>query len=67
MALRDTWLPVSGRGGRLARSHDAEANIVELEEMLSACPAGAVYVSASPDFGEFEGYRLGNGGLALAI
>ena len=28
--------------------------IVELEEMLSACPAGAVYVSAFPDFGEFR-------------
>ncbi len=28
--------------------------IVELEEMLCACPAGAVYVSAFPDFGEFR-------------
>ena len=28
--------------------------IVELEEMLSACPAGAVYVSAFPDFGMFR-------------
>ena len=28
--------------------------VVELEEMLSACPAGAVYVSAFPDFGEFR-------------
>ena len=28
--------------------------IVELEEMLSGCPAGAVYVSAFPDFGEFR-------------
>ena len=28
--------------------------IVELEEMLSACPAAAVYVSAFSDFGEFR-------------
>ena len=28
--------------------------IVELEAMLSACPAGAIYVSAFPDFGEFR-------------
>ena len=28
--------------------------IVELEEMVSACPAAAVYVSAFPDFGEFR-------------
>lgn len=28
--------------------------IVELEEMLSACPVGVVYVSAFPDFGEFR-------------
>ena len=28
--------------------------VVELEDMLSACPAGAVYVSAFPDFGEFR-------------
>ena len=28
--------------------------MVDLEAMLSACPAGAVYVSAFPDFGEFR-------------
>ena len=28
--------------------------IVDLEAMLAACPAGAVYVSAFPDFGEFR-------------
>ena len=40
-------------------THDAEADRrtggnVELEEMVSACPAAAVYVSAFPDFGEFR-------------
>ena len=28
--------------------------VVELENMLTACPAGAVYISAFPDFGEFR-------------
>ena len=28
--------------------------IVELEAMLSTCPAGAIHVSAFPDFGEFR-------------
>jgi len=28
--------------------------MVDLESMLAACPAGAVYVSAFPDFGEFR-------------
>ena len=28
--------------------------VVELEDMLSGCPAGVVYVSAFPDFGEFR-------------
>ena len=28
--------------------------IVDLEAMLAACPAGAVYVTAFPDFGEFR-------------
>lgn len=28
--------------------------LVDLENMLAACPAGAVYVSAFPDFGEFR-------------
>ena len=28
--------------------------VVELEDMLSVCAAGAVYVSAFPDFGEFR-------------
>lgn len=28
--------------------------VVELEEMLAACPAGVVYVSAFPDFREFQ-------------
>ena len=28
--------------------------MIDLESMLAACPAGAVYVSAFPDFGEFR-------------
>ena len=28
--------------------------MVDLQSMLAACPAGAVYVSAFPDFGEFR-------------
>ena len=28
--------------------------VIELEKILSTCPAGAVYISAFPDFGEFR-------------